>query len=111
MTHRGEWSDGNQAVFRRANEELREFSGHLLGDRGEAAFAGVPFLCECGDASCTRVVRLTLVEFDRVRAREDHFAVLPGHEGPAASERVVAEEDLYVVVQRIAEDKKRRHAC
>jgi hypothetical protein len=113
VSHGVEWSSGNQAVFRRANEELREFSGHLLGDGGEAAFAAVPFLCECGDGSCTRVVRLTLVEYDRVRARDGHYVILPGHEGPGGSERVVEEEEeRYAVVQRIADGKHERgRAC
>jgi hypothetical protein len=111
VSHGVGWSIGNQAVFRRANEELREFSGHLLaGD--EAAFAAVPFLCECGDGSCTRVVRLTLGEYDRVRAREGRFVVLPGHEGPGGRERVVADEERYVVVQGIANGEDQRgRAC
>jgi hypothetical protein len=112
VSHRVEWSGGNQAAFRRANEELREFSGHLLDDRGEAAFAAVPFLCECGDGSCTRVVRLTLGDYDRVRARDGRFVVLRGHEGPGERERVVAEEERYVVVQRIVdEDDEHGRAC
>jgi hypothetical protein len=106
-----EWSADNQAVFRRANEELREFSGQLLDDRGEVAFAPVPFLCECGDASCTRVLRLTLAEYDRVRTCEGHHVVLPGHEGPGAWERVMGEDERYVVVKRLGDGDDRRHAC
>jgi hypothetical protein len=107
-----EWSADNQAVFRRANEELREFSGQLLDDRGEVAFAPVPFLCECGNASCTRVVRLTLGEYDRIRARDGHHVVLPGHEGPSGWERVMGEDERYVVVKRVEDgDERRGRAC
>jgi hypothetical protein len=106
------WSAANQAVFRRANDELREFSGQLLDDRGEIAFAPVPFLCECGNASCTRVVRLTLGEYDRVRARERHHVVLPGHEGPSGRERVTAEREHYVIVERLeGDDGEHSRAC
>lgn len=100
----GGWSTRNQAVFRRANEELRELNSRLLQERGEAAFAALPFLCECGQASCTRVVRLTLAEYDGVRRREACFVVLPGH---ARRERVVAEGERFLVV----EPDERSRAC
>jgi hypothetical protein len=100
-----EWSPRNQAVFRSANEELRELNARLLDERGERAFAAMPFLCECGRASCTRVVRLTVAEYDRVRGREACFVVLPGHAGP---DRVVAEGERFLVVEQPGSDERSR---
>lgn len=102
------WSVFDQAVFRRANEELREFSAELLEERNEKALA-VPFLCECGDRSCTRIVRLTLAEFDRVRGGHRRFVLLPGHEADQPV-RVVSRSDRFVVVEA-AGDAGPRRAC
>jgi hypothetical protein len=83
-----------ESVFRRANEELRRrFTS--LGAEGL-----VPFLCECGDARCTKTIRVTLDEYDAVRALPDHFAIIPGHEIHSA-ERVVEEGERYDVVEKI----------
>ena len=39
------------------------------------------FQCECGKISgCSERVLMTLAEYDRVRAQQDRFAVVPGHE-------------------------------
>lgn len=37
-----------------------------------------PFLCECGDARCTRTIKLSLDEYEAVRERADHFAIVSG---------------------------------
>jgi hypothetical protein len=105
----GAWSVFDQVVFRRANEELREYSAELLEERGETRFTAVPFLCECGDRSCTRIVRLKLAEFDRVRRGNRRFVLLPGHEADQPV-RVVARGDHFVVVEA-ARDAGPYRAC
>ena len=84
----------NESIFRGANEKLekrfREFEAEGL----------TPFLCECGDAACTQVIRLSLDEYDAVRAHGAHFAIIPGHQILEA-ERVVERNDRYDVVQKV----------
>src|SRR5918992_946739 len=84
----------NESIFRRANEKLeerfREFEATGL----------TPFLCECGDAACTQVIRLTLDEYEAVRAHGAHFAIVPGHQILEA-ERVVEQNGRYDVVQKL----------
>ena len=39
----------------------------------------VPFICECDDKRCEQLIRLTLVEYARVRDACDHLTA-PGHQ-------------------------------
>ena len=73
--------------FRQANVELERRYRDLRAD------GLLPFICECGDERCTRVITLTLGEYDDLRARPSVYAVVPGHE--AADEHVVAAGDRY----------------
>jgi hypothetical protein len=84
----------NEATFRRANEHLEE-RFRALGAEGLT-----PFLCECGDAGCTRTIRLLLDEYDAVRAHPAHFAIIPGHQIHAA-ERLVEQNERYDVVEKV----------
>jgi hypothetical protein len=83
----------NECIFRRANEKLekrfREFEAEGL----------TPFLCECGDATCTQVIRLTLDEYEGVRGHAAHFAIVSGHQILVA-ERVVEQNERYDVVEK-----------
>jgi hypothetical protein len=85
-------------MFRDANEIIRGQAGKLefrAADR-------VPFLCECADPSCTDVIRLTLEDYEAVRASSHTFAIVPGHEA-AESETVVdvgSDDDGVAVVAK-----------
>jgi hypothetical protein len=83
----------NEATFRRANDELerrfRELDAEGL----------TPFLCECGDARCTRTIRLSLDEYDAVRNAPHRYAVIPGHQ-LLDVERVVVQNERYDVVEK-----------
>jgi hypothetical protein len=83
----------NEATFRDANERL--------GDRARAwGMEGVvPFLCECDDPRCTEIVRLTLQEYEQVRAGPARFLVRPEHAGHPA-EQLVENADRYAVVEK-----------
>ena len=83
----------NESTFRRANEKLEKRFRELDAD------GLTPFLCECGDIACTRVVRLSLDEYEEVRAHSAHFAIVPGHQILEA-ERVVRERGRYDVVEK-----------
>jgi hypothetical protein len=85
----------NEATFREANERIQERARELDFD------APVPFLCECGEAECREILRLTLGEYERVREDSTSFFVLPAHESVAASAgRVRERHDRFVVVEK-----------
>lgn len=83
----------NEALFREVNERIKRMNQHL--DTDDEA----DFICECGDGECTHPVSLTLVEYEEVRSRGTHFAVLPGHVVPEV-ERVVARYPRFAVVEK-----------
>jgi hypothetical protein len=83
----------NESSFRRANERLEKRFRELNAE------GLTPFLCECGDAACTQVIRLTLDEYEAVRAHGTHFAIVPGHQILEA-ERIVEENGRYDVVEK-----------
>ena len=73
-------------------------------EHAAAAGARAPeaeFFCECGDSRCTERVRLTLAEYEAIRAMPGRFLVWLGHEG-APYRRLVASTDRYsVVIDRV----------
>jgi hypothetical protein len=85
----------NEAMLREVNERLGDVAG-----RG-GALDLFEFHCECGaDPFCGELVTMTLEEYDDVRAQDDRFALVPGHE-TAAIERVVVRQELFVVVDKL----------
>ena len=87
----------NEAVFRAANERLRERVAGL------APNGKIPFICECSDANCLELVELTPPTFEDIRSQGDrHFFVLPGHNGEG--ERVVGEGDGFAIVEKLKAD-------
>jgi hypothetical protein len=97
---RAERVAANEAIFRRANERLRETYRAFGADDGL-----VPFICECANERCTRVVMLALDEYDGVRTRRGRFLVLPGHE-LLEVERLVAEHERFQVVEKLGPPAK-----
>lgn len=59
----------------------------------------VPFVCECGLATCTATLELTLGAYESIRANARRFIVLAGHELPDA-EMVVGDVSGYAVVEK-----------
>ena len=84
----------NEAIFRDANEKIHARAREL-------AFEGpIPFICECADGRCRKIVPLTFAEYDFVRAQPTRFFVVPGHETVAgASGRVVERHESHVVIE------------
>jgi hypothetical protein len=86
----------NNYTFREANEQIRAKASEY-----DAPVERVPFLCECPVPSCTEILRLTLPEYERVRANPAHFFTVPGHErADEAVGRVFARESGYVIVEK-----------
>jgi hypothetical protein len=96
----------NEVVFRRANE--------ILGiKRQDLDIEGAtPFLCECGDPTCTELIRLSLEQYEHVRTRANWFLVAIGHDAEKA--RTVEGHDGYAIIEksgvagRIAEEEDPR---
>jgi hypothetical protein len=96
----------NEVFFREANEKLGL-------KRQELDLDGLtPFLCECGDPTCTELVRLSLEQYEHVRTHANWFLLATGHDTQNA--RPVEEHDGYVIGEksgvagRIAEEEDPR---
>ena len=85
----------NNTTFRDANEHISAAAGVYGID------SPVPFICECADARCSEIVRLTLEEYEEIRAHSRHFLHVPGHEDAAGAAQVVARRDGYVIVEKL----------
>ena len=87
----------NQARFREANDEIES----------RAIVAGVemvPFICECADPDCTKIIRVTTDEYEAVRANPVLFLNAPGHERHAGVHAaVVSENDRYVITEKLGD--------
>ena len=90
----------NEARFREANEAV-ERTAQLEARADER----IDYVCECGAATCSAFVQLTLEEYEAVRHHAARFVQLPGHDIPEI-ERIVHESDGYVVVEKIGEGRK-----
>jgi hypothetical protein len=92
MSSREERVAKNETAARDINEQI------------EAAHDGssprhVRIVCECGHATCERVVAITPDEYAHLRSDPRRFAVVREHV-IADVERVVSETDRYVVVTK-----------
>jgi hypothetical protein len=78
-------------LFREVNERIRE--------AGEGYDIGAPldFICECGDATCTARLPVTLDEYGQIRRTGTYFIVQPGHE--RSSQRLIRSTSDYVLVE------------
>jgi hypothetical protein len=85
----------NETMFRAVNREI-ERAGEELGARE------LQVLCECGRPDCSGTIELLASEFERIHNEKDRFVVLPGH-ATAAVERIVEENDGYLVVDKFGE--------
>ncbi len=85
MSRREERIARNEAIFRRANERLRGAFGDLAPPDEL-----MPFICECDDARCMRIIELSVAEYEAVRRDAAHFAVVPDHR--TGTERDVTDE-------------------
>jgi hypothetical protein len=83
----------NESTFRDLNEKLERRADELeLGD------GQTPYLCECDDERCTRVVRLTRDQYEQVRAHPRTFVLMAGHQ--AADDRIVRGGPDHVIVEK-----------
>ena len=101
----------NNATFREANERISAAAGSY------GIETPIPFICECSDPRCSEVIRISLDEYEEVRANSRHFLNIPGHEAASKGLAVVVERrDGYSIVEKtgrageIVESLDERHA-
>jgi hypothetical protein len=80
----------NEEAFRRVNDEIAERAVSESATR---------YVCECADAHCSAVIRLSADDYADVRSAPNRFFVRPGHEQPEI-EDVVERHDEYLVVEK-----------
>ena len=90
----------NEAIFREINERTRSLQERFGPEDPTTSYE--EFLCECGDQLCVERVKLTVGEYESVRAESTHFVVRPGHSVPRV-ERVVEENDRFTVVIKLGD--------
>jgi|SRR5581483_10608958 len=83
----------NESLFREVNERIEAVAVDF------AVPDQIEFVCECADASCTQRLRLSLGEYEEIRAEPVRFAVAPGHVDTEV-DRVVEERSGYLVVEK-----------
>jgi hypothetical protein len=86
----------NEALLREVNERIYDVGEGLqvLPDNGV-----LDFRCECGHPECDVLVHMLASDYQRVRADNDRFVVVPGHED-AHIERIVERSKGYLVVDK-----------
>jgi hypothetical protein len=87
-------------VLRAVNDRIAELAG------GWTETGVGLFVCECSDQDCAEALEISAPEYERIRADESHFVVVPGHEQPE-SERVVERSGRFVVVANAEPDGAR----
>jgi hypothetical protein len=94
MDERAKHIGENEVVFREVNERLRE-----LGEGFSLVSDTAEFVCECGQADCTARIRMSLVDYEKVRSDPKRFFVIKGHELPEY-EHIIEEREEYLVVEK-----------
>jgi len=90
----------NESRYRNLNERMEPHNAvHVWVD------PPMPdWVCECASTDCMKPVRLTLSEYEAVRAEATHFLVVPHDDHLSlAVERVVQRNDRYWIVEKIGE--------
>ncbi|MDQ3380817.1 MAG: hypothetical protein M3546_10955 [Actinomycetota bacterium] len=90
----------NESRYRSLNERMEPHNAvHVWVD------PPMPdWICECASTECMKPVRLTLAEYEAIRAEATHFLVVPNDDHLSlAVERVVQRNDRYWIVEKIGE--------
>ena len=85
----------NEIALRKYNEKVEDRRRRIKPSLAE-------WLCECFDENCAQPVKLSMEEYEVVRADARHFLVAPGEEHVSPSvEHVLRREERYWIVEKI----------
>jgi hypothetical protein len=99
-------SDQTDAIRTATNENrLRQLNEALKAMNASSVWVNPPlpdWTCECGDETCVEPIRLSIEEYEAVRANPIRFVIAPSveHVSPTV-ERVVQREERYWVVEKV----------
>ena len=103
MDERFERQARNEALVREVNERINALDRDAAGSGATEGVDTFGFRCECGrEGGCAEVIWMTLAEYEVVRAQDDRFALVPGHETDGL-EHVVAGNERFVIVDKVDE--------
>jgi hypothetical protein len=89
----------HQALRREVNEQISDVSVRLHIEESES----MEVMCECAHADCKHLIPIPVAAYEQVRRFATHFFVKAGHE-VSENERVVSENDGYVIVEKLGGD-------
>lgn len=100
---RRENMDEADAIRHAKNEVLlRRYNEHVEAERMLVQPTLSEWVCECADERCAQPVKLSIAEYEAVRAEPTHFFVVPSDEHVAPEiEYVVGREPRYWVIAKI----------
>jgi hypothetical protein len=84
----------NEALSRQTNERIEE-----IGEAFALVTQEMGLVCECGDINCTEQIRMSISEYEQLRADARQFVITPGHEF-AEVEEVVERTDRFWIVRK-----------
>jgi len=86
----------NETLFREVNERIEQAVGRM----GREDAHVYEFLCECSNADCSRLLPLTIADYEAARSDPRLFIVAPGHELPEIEEVVTRTADYQLVAKQ-----------
>ena len=89
---------------------FREVNERIEGVNEAFAATEADFFCECGTVGCTETIRLTLAEYERIRANPLRYLTVPGHERASVCRIVSANERFSVVEAHVDEAERMSRA-
>ena len=94
--------DEAEAIRKARNEiQLRKLNERIEEDRLRVRPELAEWICECWDETCGLPVKLTIAEYEAVRAEPTHFFIAPSQEHLSPDiEYVVQEEPRYWVIAK-----------
>jgi hypothetical protein len=101
MDERIERQARNEALLREVNERLERVDKQAESRGWPPEHGYFEFHCECG-TGCPEKVEMTIAEYETVRAQDDRFALVPGHETPHL-EGIVERSERYIIVDKYGE--------
>lgn len=91
----------NEELMEELNRRMKRRLEEIRAEDGDDPDAPFDFFCECSDIDCRLRIGIRPDRYATIHRDSEQFIVLPGHEIPAV-ERVVDQEDGYLIVRKTA---------